>query len=140
MNRFGDHLRSVVSASAAPYGYTLTIWTTGSVATHELGTPNGWRALLFLAGAVAGFALAAGTAHRGTATTFAESDKRSVRVWGAFHVVSVGLAIGASALISSDIGGVSAWPIVGFVATAIYLFGLAVQFTFADRTDVTEHG
>jgi hypothetical protein len=56
-SRYRDHLRAVVAASAAPYGYTLTIWTSGAVTTHARGIPTALEALLFLAGAVSGFAL-----------------------------------------------------------------------------------
>jgi hypothetical protein len=129
---FPDYLRSAVSASAAPYGYTLTVWTSGAVTMHELGTPNVWRALLFLAGAVAGFAAVAALAHGSPDQTFAERELHSVRLWGGFHVVSVGLAIGAAGAISAWPGGVEAWPLVGCAATAIYLVGLAAQFTLAD--------
>ena len=53
------HLKTTVASSAAPYGYTLTIWTAGAVATHRHGVPTAWEALLLLVGAVLGFALAA---------------------------------------------------------------------------------
>lgn len=53
---YRQHLRGVVAASAAPYGYTLTLWTTGAIATHAQQTlPTALEALLLLAGAVAGF-------------------------------------------------------------------------------------
>lgn len=53
-------LRAAVAASAAPYGYTLTIWTSGAVLSHARGIPSAVEALLFLAGAVAAFALVGG--------------------------------------------------------------------------------
>ena len=35
--RYKSALRATVAASAAPYGYTLTIWTTGAVLSHARG-------------------------------------------------------------------------------------------------------
>jgi hypothetical protein len=43
--------------SIAPYGYTLTVWTSGAVLTHARGIPTTVDALLFMVGAVVGFAL-----------------------------------------------------------------------------------
>ena len=58
------HLKTTVAFSAAPYGYTLTIWTAGAVTTHEHGVPSAWEVLLLMIGAVLGFALAAAMAQR----------------------------------------------------------------------------
>jgi hypothetical protein len=46
---YRQQLRRVVAASAAPYGYTLTVWTSGAVATHAQGTlPTPLQAVLLL--------------------------------------------------------------------------------------------
>ncbi len=37
VNDLRSHLRSSVAASASPYGYTLTIFSTGAVAEHLIG-------------------------------------------------------------------------------------------------------
>jgi hypothetical protein len=49
-----------VAASAAPYGYTLTIWTSGAVLSHARGITSAADALLFLVGAVVAYALVGG--------------------------------------------------------------------------------
>jgi membrane protein implicated in regulation of membrane protease activity len=55
-----------------------------------------------------------------------------VRLWGGFHLPSVGAAIGAVALVSELIDGSFAWLLVGLLATSIYLLVIAAQFTVAD--------
>ena len=129
------HLRSAVATSAAPYGYTLTVWTSGAVISHARGIPTAWEALLFLAGAVAGFGLTAGLAYGRPSEIFAPREHGSVRLWGGFHLVSVGLAIAGTALITSLITSPIVWLAVGFAATFIYLVVIAAQFTFADARD-----
>lgn len=59
-------LRAAVAASAAPYGYTLTIWTSGAVLSHARGIPSAADALLFMAGAVVAYALVGGLALGGS--------------------------------------------------------------------------
>lgn len=129
---YRTHLKTAVATSAAPYGYTLTIWTSGAVTTHARGVPTAWEALLFLAGAVLGFAITAALAYGHPSELLAPRDHGSVRLWGGFHLVSVGLAIGAAALVTAIVKDPVAWMIVGFAATVVYLLVIAAQFTLAD--------
>ncbi len=129
---YRSHLKTAVATSAAPYGYTLTIWTSGAVTTHSLGIPTAWEALLFLAGAVIGFGVTAALAYGHPGEILVPREHGSVRLWGGFHLVSVGLAIGATALVTATVNDPVAWMIVGFVATLVYLVVIAAQFTLAD--------
>ena len=55
-----------------------------------------------------------------------------MRLWGGFHLLSVGLAIGATALVAAVITSPVVWLVVGFAATLVYLVVIAAQFTVAD--------
>ena len=129
---YRSHLKTAVAASAAPYGYTLTVWTSGAVTTHARGVPTAWEALLLLAGAVLGFGVTAALAYGRPSEVLASREHGSVRLWGGFHLVSVGLAIGATALVTELIKSPVVWFAVGFAATLVYLVVIAAQFTFAD--------
>ncbi len=132
MTGYRAHLQSAVAASAAPYGYTLTIWTSGAVATHARGVPTAWQALLFLLGAVIGFGLTAAIAYGRPTQIFASRQHGFVRLWGAFHLLSVGLSIAAVAVIVELVDSSVVWLLVGLVATTTYLMAIAAQFTLAD--------
>ena len=129
---YRGHLRAAVAASAAPYGYTLTIWTSGAVATHANGIPTAGEALLFLLGAVAGFGVTAAAAHGSPTGTLVHEETAAVRLWGAFHLASAGLAIAAAALVTAVLDAPIAWLAVGFAATVTYLVVIAAQFTAAE--------
>ncbi|MGH2966136.1 MAG: hypothetical protein ACRDMH_12275 [Solirubrobacterales bacterium] len=133
--RYRAHLRTVVAASAAPYGYTLTIWTSGAVVTHARGIPNALDALLFLTGAVLGFAIVGAAAHGSPAQVLRAPHDSSVRLWGGFHLPSVGLAIGGAALVAATVDGAFTWPLVGFIATSVYLIVIAAQFAIAESRE-----
>jgi hypothetical protein len=90
-------LRTTVAASAAPYGYTLTIWTSGAVLSHARGIPSSTSAVLFLIGAVGAYALVGALVFAGLSEQQAPESARAV-VWGALHFFSVGLALGAASL------------------------------------------
>lgn len=129
---YRTHLKTAVATSAAPYGYTLTIWTSGAVTTHALGIPTAWEAVLLLAGAVLGFGVTAALAYGRPGEILAPREHGSVRLWGGFHLVSVGLAIAGAALVTTLVKDPVAWLIVGFAATLVYLIVIAAQFTLAD--------
>ena len=124
-------LRSAVGSSAAPYGYTLAIWTTGSVVTHARGTPDTVDALVFMAGAVLAFALLSLLAFGGVRTGSLPGQNPPT-TWGSFHFVYVGLAIAIATLVAHTVQSFMAWPLASFASTVIYLLVLAVEVTLAN--------
>lgn len=131
--RYKSALRVTVASSAAPYGYTLTIWTSGAVLSHAQGIPNAGEALLLLAGAVAAYALVGGLAFGGLSEQLVPEPARAV-VWGGLHLVSVALAIGAASLVAHFVTDAAAWLLGGFLATGVYLVASAAQLTIALAT------
>jgi hypothetical protein len=135
--RYKSALRATVAASAAPYGYTLTIWTSGAVLSHARGIPNTASALLFLLGAVAAYALVGGLAFGGFSEQLVPDPARAV-VWGGLHFFSVGVAVIVVSLVAHLVTNTAAWPLGGFLATALYLFASASQLTFVHASRRTE--
>lgn len=131
--RYRSALRATVSASAAPYGYTLTVWTSGAVLSHARGIPSSAEALLFLLGAVSAYALVGGLAFGGFSEQLVVQPSLSV-VWGGLHFFSVGLAIAAATIVAHLVHGVAAWPLGGFLATSLYLVVSASQLAVAHRS------
>jgi hypothetical protein len=118
-------LRATVAAAAAPYGYTLTVWTSGAVVAHERGIPNAVGAILFALGAMIGFGLVGLIAYGGIGRrALAAPDAFSV--WQSIHVLGIGaaiaLAFGVARLVHND----AAWLVAGFAATAVYLLAAGV--------------
>jgi hypothetical protein len=130
--RYRPGLRATVAASAAPYGYTLTIWTSGAVLSHARGIPSAAAALLFLAGAVCAYAAVAAAATAGGFRERLVPAPAHAVVWGGLHLFSVGVAIGAASLAAHLVTGLAAWPLGGFCATALYLVVSAGQLAIAD--------
>jgi hypothetical protein len=129
---YRQHLRGVVAASAAPYGYTLTVWTSGAIATHaQAALPAPLQTLLLLVGAALGFGAVGTLAFAGINRPLAPGPVRQARVWGGMHLPSVGSSIGAVTALTRWVHGQLMWVLVGFVATAIYLSVLGGQFWVA---------
>jgi hypothetical protein len=118
-------LGTTITASAAPYGYTLTIWSSGAILIRSHGSPTVGDVFIFIAGALLGFGLLGALAHGAVARK--ESQRRQERVLAAaLDWVAVGAAAGAVALLA-EIPSWVAWLIAPLVATVVYLLAAAVQ-------------
>jgi len=130
--RYRHSLRQAVGASAGPYGYTLTVWTSGAVLVHNEGLPTGVEAVLFAVGSTVAFATAGAIAfsfrpaHAEVATRVAHPA-----LWGSLHFVPIALAIAAATVIGSLFDGPATWPIGGLVVTGIYLASVGGQIMLA---------
>ncbi len=130
--RYRRGLRQAVGASAGPYGYTLTVWTSGAVLVHNEGLPTGIEAILFAVGSIVAFA-GAGAIAFGSRSARSEASTRGAHpaLWGSLHFVPIALAIGAASVIGSLFDGTVTWPIGGVVVTGIYLASVGGQIMLA---------
>ena len=118
-------LQSTVAAAAAPYGYTLTVWTSGAVVAHERGIPGAVGAILFAAGAIIGFALVGLVAYGGIGRRPLPALE-AFSVWQSIHVLGIGAAIALAFAVGKLIDHDAAWLVAGFAATAVYLLAAGV--------------
>ena len=131
-NEDGSDLATVLRGAAVPYGYTVTVWTSGMMLTRERGLPSVGEVFLFMCGAVAGFALL-GLVVRLTGGMPFEPPDGALRRTGATQFVAVGAALGGATLAALIHSGI-AWPLGSFVATSTYLSLATLELTFADRS------
>ncbi len=134
---YREHLRTAVGSSAAPYGYTLATWTTGAVLMHAYGVPTTLDALLFMFGAVLAFASVGVVAFGGVTTRFAPAPRQAA-LWGSFHFLSVGGAIGAAALVTYFLSGGVGWLVAPFASTVTYLLVLGAQVSAAHERELED--
>jgi len=119
-------LRTSVTASAAAYGYTVSIWCSGALLLRSHGLPTVAEVFAFAAGALAGFGLMRVISHWGSAPTDRTDAPHDRALAGALHWLSVGAAVGAVALLA-HLGGWEVWPLASFAATCLYLLCAGVQ-------------
>ena len=130
---FRRQLQVSVSAAAGPYGYTLVIFSTGSLAEGAIGNPRLPEVLLYLAGAVLGFVLVELIAFGHPRIRMREPSGEPLEAWAYAHLLSAGLAVLVAWAALQIIHTVVAWALVGFLATAAYLILNAVQTLLARR-------
>lgn len=125
-----EALKSVARGSALPYGYTLTVWSSGAVLMRSHGPPPVGDVFLFLIGGVAAFATIAALA-RG-APDAPQPRPADLLATGSTHFVAVAGAVGAAALIA-EIGSGIAWLLGSFTATLVYLLLATLALTIVRR-------
>lgn len=125
-DEFRASLGTVVSASAAPYGYTISLWSSGALLIHYHGFPKVGDVFLFLTGALLGFALVGAFAHGALRTRVPITPGRGHVLTGLLHWFATGLAVGSVALVATVPGWI-AWSLGSLIATSVYLVGASVQ-------------
>ena len=119
-------LGTMVAASAAPYGYTVSLWSSGAVLMHFHGSPDVAEVFGFIAGALTGFGIMGLLARGALARDESLHDARDRVLAGMFHWLAVGTAVGTVTLLA-QLDGWEAWPLGSFAATSIYLLGASIQ-------------
>jgi hypothetical protein len=124
--RYLSGLHTVLDRAGIPYGYTVTLWTSGQVLIGLRGMPRGSFLPAFAGGAALGY-VALALAFGADQETSTDSDSLATR-WRLAtllaQVAAIAVAVGAVALVGEAPAAV-AWPAGGFVATTLYLGGSA---------------
>jgi len=124
-------LAAVASGSAVPYGYTVTLWSSGAVLSHAHGPPDLMRVALFLVSAILGYNLFGGVARRLGATAAGEAEGEVKILAGMLNWLAVAGAV-AAAWLCSQLPSATAWATGPGAATVVYLTLAAVQLTRAE--------
>jgi hypothetical protein len=125
-------LGTIVAASAAPYGYTVSLWSAGALLIHFRGMPNVGDVFLFAAGALTGFTAIGLLARRSLEMNDPLPPGPDRVLAGVMHWFAVGIAVGAVALLA-QIPSWIAWPLGSFWSTVLYLFGASLQLALLRR-------
>jgi hypothetical protein len=118
-------LAVTLAAAAGPYGYTISLGGSISLATGLLGSPHLGGVLLLVLGAVVSF-VALGAVAQGSLAAGA-LPAAPPTVWGNAHLLSAGLALCAVWGADHVLHGPAGWLSTGLVATGVYFVGSAVQ-------------
>jgi hypothetical protein len=130
-DRYASALATVLHGSALPYGYTVTVWTSGAMLIRHHGLPSTGQVFLFAIGAVAAFALLGSVVRLGHGTSY-DPPHGALRRTGMVNLLAVGGALGAATLVALIRSGI-AWPLDAFVATATYLTLATLQLSLVER-------
>ena len=127
-------LGTIVASSAAPYGYTITIWSSGAVLMGSHGKPDVGDVFLFIAGAIAGFTALGVLAPVPPRSHMTIDEPRRRVLAGALDWASVGVAVGVVALIAL-LSGPIVWPLGSLAATVMYLAATGLQLGLVAAED-----
>jgi hypothetical protein len=123
--RYRTGLQAAARGAALPYGYTVTMWSSGQVLIHFHGVPNLGLVWLFAAGALGAFGLVqlvsrTAGASDGVQLASGPSWVRAGAIQAAGVAASLGLVTAAGALLPTALS----W-LAGGMATVIGYLGIA---------------
>jgi hypothetical protein len=122
---------AVASGSAVPYGYTVTLWSSGAVLSHVHGPPDLPRIALFMVSAIAGYNLFGGVARRLSMPSSDDFGGHVKVIAGMLNWLAVAAAV-AAAWVCSQLPSAAAWAAGPGAATVVYLTLSAVQLAAAE--------
>lgn len=121
-------LSSIVVSSAAPYGYTLAIWSSGALILRARGLPTVAEILLFVAGAIVGFNVLGLIVEETLGQTMSIENRRDRLLAGGLDWLALGVVVGAVSLLS-EIPSWVPWLVGPLAATLLYLLIASLQLT-----------
>ena len=84
------------------------------------------------------FALVGVLAFGGVTTQFGGGGEGRVQLWGSFHLISVGAAVGVAWLSAVYMPSFPGWPLGAFLATTLYFSVVGTENTAADLAGRSE--
>jgi hypothetical protein len=145
MRRFGSGLphgiRTALRNNLAAYGFSVMITATFGVLSASLGPPNVGDVFLFAGGAVTGVTLVDGITSRGFRERLRGEQSEVVALGAALGYFSVGLAIGAAALVSEVLEAGIGWAAGAAAAAVLYVLISGGEMTMAHiaQEDLERH-
>lgn len=124
--RYLDGLATTLAGAAIPYGYTLVVWSTGSLVADHHNRPDIWDVALFAAGAAAGYALLRVLARGGDVHPPEGIGEHGIARAAAVQAAAIAAAVAVAAGVA-HLHGVIAWAIAPLLATLAYLSGTAIN-------------
>jgi hypothetical protein len=127
-------LRSAVDTAALPYGYTVSMWSSGQVLIHFHGTPSLGLVALFAGGALVGFAF--------LRTAIAGRDAQPARQltggprWargGGIQALAVAVTLATVAVAGSLLTPALSWAAGGLATVVCYLGVTSLEYAFQAR-------
>ena len=124
MNLREQLARNLTNESEA-YGYTLTIWGSGSILINQYGTPTIDQIFLYIGGALVGFAALAAIAFPHLFTAQETGQSRQLIIASTVHIVATFGSLGLAYLVTRTVITSTIHPWVGFS-----FIGFQLTFTY----------
>lgn len=124
--RYPQALARVTASLGVPFGYTLTVWASGALATHYFGVPDVAAVVCFVGGAVAVY-VTFGVIEFPDVHPVEPLRTRRVVLFNAVPVVAAALVAAVDRFVEQPLLG---WLLSGAAASAAYVLLLAWVWTW----------
>ncbi len=126
------HLKTNLTGESKAYGYTLVIWGSGALLISQFGLPAFPEVMLYVFGALSGFALLAFIAYQGMFIDVANPREERLIVVSMLHYIAALGTVGISQLLHIEPVEL-AFFLVGVNASVMYNVLLLVEIFFGEQ-------
>jgi hypothetical protein len=129
-------LGSALHGAGLPYGFTITVFSSGQGLVHFHGPPAVGLLFLFATGAAAAYGMLKLLSRRAAAPVGLQlgASPHPVRA-GVIHVAAINLAIGSAMIAGLLLPAAAAWPLAALFATLIYLSVVGLEMALIEREE-----
>lgn len=129
-------LRLGVRENAQAFAFSIMITSSFGVVASLEGAPRVGEVWAFMPGAVLGFVAVLVVATAGFRRKEMEAERTDVLVVGAALALgSTASGLGAATLVAYLLGGLLAWGLAPFAASAAFLFVVGLEFRIAEEVE-----
>jgi hypothetical protein len=126
-------IRTSVRNNVSAYGFSIMITATFGVISSELGSPSVGEVFLFCGGGISGVTIVEAIASRGFTMQLRGEPSDVVALGSSFSYLSVGVSVGAAALVALLLSGWLGWTIGALSATGVYVPISGIEMALAHR-------
>lgn len=133
-------VRTSLRNNSGAFGYSVMITCSLAMLSAQHSSPNPLQIMLFALGAVLSFLVVEAVATNVFRRSLGDEEQtRVVALGSSIGVLSVGVALGATAATGAWLPATAAWLGGSFAASTTYLLLNAVEMTIARRVEETRH-
>lgn len=133
MTRPLDQLRINLTDESKAYGYTLVIWGSGAALINAFGFPATSHILLYIIGALAGFALLAAPVYGGFLGRIPNRKDEEMIVASMIHLIAALGAITVATQLAVMLPADTAFFLCGVNASVTYNLLMLVEVAFSEE-------
>ncbi|EIE97843.1 hypothetical protein [Saccharomonospora glauca] len=135
---YTKEIRTSLRNNSGAFGYSVMITCALAMLSAQHSSPNPLQIMLFALGAVLSFLVVEAVATNVFRRSLGGEEQTKVIALGSsIAVLSVGLALGATAAVGAWLPATVAWLVGSFVASTVYLLLNAVEMVLARRVEET---
>ncbi len=131
--QWGHGLRASLRNNGQAYGFSVSITASAAILNAEARQSGAVHLIYFAVAAAVAFSLLETVATRGFRKPLEQEPSTVTALGIAFSTASVTGAVALAWVVAHFVGGVTAWPLTGFLVSVVYPVAAGMELATAQR-------